>query len=108
MFGSEFIALCIATELIEALRYKLRMMGIPIDGPTSVFCDNEAVVRNSTMPESTLKRKHNSIACHRVQEAVAAGTLRIAKILGGANLADMFTKTLPGPKLHEFCSHFLF
>ena len=34
------------------------MMGIPIDGPANIFCDNEDLVRNSTMPESTLKRKH--------------------------------------------------
>ena len=38
-------------------QYELCMMGIPIDGPTNIFCDNEAIVRNSTMPESTLKKK---------------------------------------------------
>jgi hypothetical protein len=31
-FGSEFIALKIEIELIEALIYKLRMFGVPIDG----------------------------------------------------------------------------
>ena len=60
-FGSEFIAAKTATEMIQALRYKLHMMGIPIDGPTNMFCDNKAVVRNSTMPESTLKKKHVAI-----------------------------------------------
>jgi hypothetical protein len=33
-FGSEFVALRIAVEMNEALRYKLRMMGIAIMGPT--------------------------------------------------------------------------
>ena len=32
-FGSEFIAMKIAVELIEGLRYKLRMMGVPIKDP---------------------------------------------------------------------------
>jgi hypothetical protein len=36
-FGSEFIAMNTAVELIEGLRYKLRMMGIPLDGSTNVF-----------------------------------------------------------------------
>jgi hypothetical protein len=36
-FGSEFVAMRIAVELTEALRYKLRMFGIPILGPTNVF-----------------------------------------------------------------------
>jgi hypothetical protein len=67
-FGSEFIALRICVEMIEALRYKLRMFGIPIEGPANVFCDNKSVVTNSTVPTSTLKKKHNSIAYHRVKE----------------------------------------
>ena len=50
-----------AIEQIEAMRYKLRMMGIPMEGPTNVFCDNESVFINSTHPESTLKKKHNVI-----------------------------------------------
>eukprot|EP00978_Attheya_sp_CCMP212_P043638 scaffold288169_cov38-Attheya_sp.AAC.1 len=45
-FGSEFVAMKTAAEQIMALRYKLRMFGIPIDGPANVFCDNEAVVTN--------------------------------------------------------------
>ncbi len=79
-FGSEYIATRIAVELIEGLRYKLRMLGIPIEGPANVYCDNNSVVINSSKPESVLKKKHNSIAYHCVQEAVAANTIRIAKI----------------------------
>jgi hypothetical protein len=45
-FGSEFVAAEVAVAMIEGLRYKLRMMGIEVDGPTSMFCDNEAVVTN--------------------------------------------------------------
>ena len=74
-FGSEFVAMRIAVELIESLRYKLRMFGIPLEGAANIFCDNQSVVTSSTVPESTLKKKHNSIAYHRVREAVAAGTI---------------------------------
>ena len=75
-FGSEFQAMKNAVELIESLRYKLRMFGVPIDGPTNIFCDNEAVDKNTTLSESTLKKKHHSIAYHRCREAVVAGTAR--------------------------------
>jgi hypothetical protein len=88
----------IALELIEGLRYKLRMMGIPIDGPTNVFCDNQAVVQNTTAPESTLKKKHTAINYHRVREAVAAEKIRIAKERTETNLSDILTKCLPGPR----------
>jgi hypothetical protein len=87
----------ISVEITEGLRYKLRMMGVEVDGPTNVFCDNNSVVINSTKPESTLKKKHNAIAYHRVREAQAAGIIRIAKEDGTENLADGLTKPLPGP-----------
>jgi len=95
-FGAEFVAMRIMVEMLEALRYKLRMLGIPIDGPANVFCDNKLVVTNSTVPTSTLKKKHNSIAYHHVREAVAGGIARIAKVHTSENLADLLTKSLPG------------
>jgi hypothetical protein len=107
-FGSEFVAARIAVELIEGLRYKLRMFGLPIEGPTNVFCDNQSVVTNTTKPESTLKRKHNSIAYHRVREAAAAGTIRIAKESHETNIADMLTKPVSGPRLKALCERVLF
>ena len=42
-FGLDFTALKNAVELVTAIRYKLRMFGVPVDGPTDMFCDNEAV-----------------------------------------------------------------
>ena len=65
--------------MIEGLGYKLRMMGVHVDRPTNVFCDNEAVVKSTTKPKLTLKKKHNDIAYHRVQEAQAAGKVGITK-----------------------------
>jgi hypothetical protein len=88
----------IATDMIEGLRYKLRMFGIPINGPTDVLCDNQSVVTNSSVPESTLNKKHNVICYHRVREACAAEMIRIAKEDTNTNLADVFTKLLPGPQ----------
>ena len=61
-FGSEFTTMKNAVELIAALRYKLRMFGVPIDGSTDMFWDNEVVCRNDSMTESHLRKKHHSIA----------------------------------------------
>ena len=106
-FGSEFIAMKTALEFVEGLRYKLRMFGVPVDGPTNVFCDNDAVVKNVTNPESTLKKKHNSIAYHRAREAIAAGTIRVAKEDGETNLSDLLTKLMNGPRIRELVSRVL-
>jgi hypothetical protein len=38
-FGSEFVALWIAPELIKSLWYKLQMLGVSIEGPANVLVD---------------------------------------------------------------------
>jgi hypothetical protein len=83
------------------------MFGIPIDGPTNMYCDNGSVVTNCTIPESTLKKKHNSIDYHKVRESVAQGTVRIAKENGDTNLADVLTKPLASPRLKELIQYIL-
>jgi hypothetical protein len=107
MFGSEFVALRICKELIVALRYKLCMFGVPIEGPTNVFCDNPGVVKNVSIPESTLMKKHNAINYHAVREAAAAGILRVGKEDGETNLADLLTKVLSGEKRWDICWHIM-
>ena len=103
-FGSEFVALRVAKELIVALRYKLRMFGVPIRGPASVLCDNQGVVKNASVPESALTKRHNAINYHTVREAVAAGIIRVGKEDGLTNLADGFTKSLPRLRRYELFS----
>jgi hypothetical protein len=107
-FGSEFTAMKNAVEMIESLRYKLRMFGVPVEGPTNIFCDNGAVCSNTTRPDSTLTKKHHSIAYHRSREAVAAGTVRVSKEHTSTNLADIFTKTMAAPKREELLDRFTY
>ena len=100
-FGSEIVAMRIAVEMVEGLRYKLRMMGVPIDGACDVLCDNDSVVKNVTRPESPIKKKHNSVAYHKARESIAAGIIRVAKEDGKTNVADLFTKLLYGQSLRD-------
>ena len=97
-FGSEFVALRLAVEQIISLRYKLRMLGIPIEGHANVFCDNDSVFKNSTLAESRLTKKHNSVCFHRVRESVAAKIAMPYKVHTDFNLADLLTKSLSAPK----------
>jgi hypothetical protein len=50
MFCSEFVAMKIATEMVEGICYKLQMMGIQLDGPANIFGGNESDVKNKTRP----------------------------------------------------------
>lgn len=104
-FRSEFVAIRICVEMLETIRYKLRMFGIPIEGPCNVFCDNKSVVTNASVP--TLKKKHNSSAYHWVREAAAAQILCIAKVHTSDNLEDLLTKPLPGIQLKNLIQKIL-
>ena len=107
-FGSEFVALRTAKDMLVALRYKLRMFGVAIEGPANVFCDNNGVVKNTTIPESMLAKKHNAINYHAVREAVAAKILRVGKEDGMTNLADLFTKILTPDRRRALCRHIMY
>ena len=60
-FGSEFIALKLEVELVIALRYKLCMFGVPLEGPTDMFCDKKSVFKSTSTPDYVLRKKHHSI-----------------------------------------------
>lgn len=107
-FGAEFIALKTGVELIKALRYKLNMMGVPIEGSANVLVDNNSVVQNSTIPTSTLQKKHNAICYHYVREAVASKCIRIAYVPSQENLADLLTKPMGASKLKHLAQRILY
>jgi len=107
-FGSEFVAMKIAIEMNDALRYKLRMMGVPIDGAANVFGDNASVVKKVTRPESTLNKRHNAIAYHKCCEACACGSARVAHEPGKANCSDGLTKILTGVPFYHFARSVLY
>jgi hypothetical protein len=58
----------------------LRSLGVAMDGPALILVDNMSVVLNATFPSSILKKTHNTIAYHRVREAIAASIMRFAYI----------------------------
>ena len=107
-FGSEFVALRIAKEMIVALRYKLRMFGVPLAGPANVLCDNRGVVKNTSLPSSVLSKRHNAINYHAVREAAAASIIRVGKEDTESNIADLFTKVLPQERRNNLISQFTY
>ena len=95
------MAMKIGIETVRGIRYKLRMMGVPLDGPTFVYGDNMSVIHNTQRPESTLKKKSNSICYHAVRESVAMGESLTGHVSTHENPADLTTKILPGGRKRD-------
>ena len=80
----------IATDIIEALRYKLRCFVVPVEVPVEVFCDNKSVVNDSGIPISVLNNIHNDICYHRIREDQATGVIHAWWIPGEFNLTFFY------------------
>jgi hypothetical protein len=48
VFGAEFVAMKHGIKTLRGLRYKVRMMGIPLTGPSYIYGDNKSQVTNSS------------------------------------------------------------
>ena len=70
-------------------------MGIPVNGPAYIYGDNQSVLANTTIPDSTLKKKSQSIAYHFVCEGSARDEWRTSYVNMNDNEADLLTKQLP-------------
>jgi hypothetical protein len=102
VFGAEFVAMKNGMEAVRGLRYKLRMMGVPLLGPSLIYGDNMSVIHNTQRPESMLKKKSNSICYHAIREAVAMGEIKTAHVSTHENPADICTKVLPGGAKRDY------
>ena len=108
VFGAEFVAMKHGMETLRGIRYKLRMMGVPISGPSFIYGDNMSVIHNTQRPESTLKKKSNSICYHAVRESVAMNESLTGHCPTDDNPADLNTKVLYGRKRRKFVSMLLY
>lgn len=108
VFGAEFVAMKHGIETLRGLRYKLRMMGVPLTGPSFIYGDNKSQVTNSTRPDSTLKKKCNSVCYHAIRESVAMGESLITHIPTQLNLADFLTKVTNGATRRRLVGNVLF
>ena len=86
-------------ETLRGIRYKLHMMGMPLDGPSYVHGDNMSVINNTQQPELVLRKKSNSICYHAIRESVEMGEGLTTHIAMGENIVDLETKVVTnGPK----------
>ena len=91
-YSSEFCAMKTAVEEAHALRYMMRCLGVKVEHATPILGDNKAVIQNSTLPDSLLKKKHVAIAYHKTRESAAAGAVHPLKTKGDWNFSDILTK----------------
>jgi len=91
-FGSEFVAAHTCIEQIIDLRLLLRYMGIPIEGKSQTFADNQSMIGSASKFNAKFHKRHTALSFHYVREAVAANITGIYHIPGIHNPADLLSK----------------
>ena len=91
-YGSEFVAARTAVDQIIDIRTTLRYLGVPIRDKSYMFGDNRLVVTSSTIPNSTISKRHHLASYHRVREAITARYISFQWKDGKSNPADILSK----------------
>ena len=99
-FESELVMMRITRDLLVRLHYRLSIFGVPSDGPSDVMHDNQIVVNNTILTQSTLGKKQNAVNYHVVCETSAEGILWEGRDYIDTKLADLL-KTILGWKRHH-------
>ena len=70
------------------------MMRISVNNPIFIYGDNQSVLWNTTVPESSLKKKSCAVAYHFCREGVARNEWLTTYVRTNFNPLDILTKTL--------------
>lgn len=101
---AEYRSLSTTTKELMWLVALLREFGVSCALPIMLHCDNHAAIhitKNQVFHERT---KHLDIDCHLVREKYRSGFLVPSAISTVDQLADLFTKSLPGPRFRFLLS----
>ena len=84
------------------------MLGVKLEESSIMVGDDMAVILNTTIPSSAIKKKHQACNYHKVRESIAAGYIVYKHIRSEDNLADLLTKPLGRAAFERLTSKYLF
>jgi hypothetical protein len=84
------------------VRKLMRDLGIAVQGPLKVWCDNQAAIIQLDNPISSSQSKHFDVLHHATRERVARREVSFAYCPSAKMVADALTKAVPAP-IFKFC-----
>lgn len=91
--------MAIACMELVWLQHLLRELRVPLASSSVLWCDNLGATFLASNPVFHARTKHIEIYFHFVREKVMSKELAVRFICSKDQLADIFTKALPAPRL---------
>ncbi|KAK9053074.1 hypothetical protein SSX86_029704 [Deinandra increscens subsp. villosa] len=101
---AEYRSMRRVTSELTWLTRLLHEFSVPSIQPIDVTCDSKAAIHIAKNPVYHERTKHIELDCHFVREKLQDGLINLTHVSTLDQPADMFTKSLPTPKLHAFIS----
>ncbi|XP_019158590.1 PREDICTED: uncharacterized protein LOC109155361 [Ipomoea nil] len=95
---AEYKALADVSAEVTWIVSLLRELGLHTGEPSTIWCDNLGATYLCANPVFHARTKHVEIDFHFVRDMVASGDLIVNFVSTKDQLADIFTKPLPGPR----------
>ncbi|KAJ3503727.1 hypothetical protein NLJ89_g8305 [Agrocybe chaxingu] len=99
---AEYVAATHAAKEAVWLRNFIGEVFEPIEGPTTLHCDNQSAVAIATNGNYHARTKHIDIRYHFIRFVVENGTLKLVYCPTDDMTADTLTKALPSAKAKHF------
>nr|XP_016449164.1 PREDICTED: uncharacterized mitochondrial protein AtMg00810-like [Nicotiana tabacum] len=100
---AEYRALSKVVTELSWLSRLLVDLDVSSSSPISVFCDNMAAIHIAKNPVFHERTKHIEVDYHFIRTTLAEGLIQLFHVSTTNQLADLFTKSLPGAT-HQFFS----
>lgn len=101
---AEYRSLRRVTAELAWLTRVLSELNVPNITPVPVKCDNQAAIHIAKNPVFHERTKHIELDCHFVREKLQDGLISLSHTHTKNQLADLFTKSLPGGQHAELIS----